>query len=245
MHYFFGQIDEETHTAIIKDEEAHHCAIVLRLKPKEQIGILTQTGNIYIAELLSIHKKQCTAKIISVKKYSESKIKLHLVISPPKNNERLEWIVEKSAELQVHSILFVKSERCIRKSLNINRLQQIAYAAIKQSANPFSIQLSEYKNLNELLNSIISLNSKYLLLHCENTSQKIILNTTFIQKLQHSNISNIYAFIGPEGDWTIKEIETIKTLLKDNVYEITLGESRLRTETAAISIASMSILLRN
>ncbi len=244
MHYFFGNINEENNTVIIENEEAHHCSVVLRLRVGEIIGVLNQNGSIFNIELTSVHKKQCIGKIISVKKYSPPNIHLHLVVSPPKNNERLEWLVEKAVELQVNSILFVKSERSIRKSINIKRLSEIAKAAAKQSINPYSIQINQHLTLNNLLNTLSTSHTEYLLLHCESSSEKIPLTPSFIQQLQQRQVSNIFSFIGPEGDWTLDEIKTIKSSLA-NVHEISLGEHRLRTETAAIAIISMLSILRN
>lgn len=245
MNYFFGKVDESVHTIILEHEEAHHCAVVLRLKSGDTIGVLTQNGNVYHAELISVHKKQCTAKIISLKKYPEAKIKRHLVVAPPKNNDRLEWLVEKATELQVSSILFVKSERCIRKSINMNRLQEIVKAAMKQSINPFYTHLLEFKNLNDFLHTTFSPNSKYLLFHCEESPDKPTLTLSWLENIKDANVSDVYALIGPEGDWSMQEIQNIKSFLTTNVYELSLGEYRLRTETAAVAIASMLLLLRN
>lgn len=243
MHYFFGNIIKDSHQVILVEEEAHHCAVVLRLKEGEQIGVLNKKGTVYIAELVSIHKKQCIGKIISENEVLPPKIKFHLVVSPPKNNERLEWLVEKAVELQVESFHFVFSDRCIRKQLNLDRMIKIRDAAMKQSINPYSAEIYSYNNLKTLINMLSNdANTEYFLLHCLENKEKQLLRPELLLQIEKSHIQNVYAFIGPEGDWTIDEIQMIKENLK-NVREIDLGKIRLRTETAAIYLASVMKLL--
>ncbi len=227
----------DENTISIENEEARHCAVVLRLKTGNTVGVLNKNGWICIAELSSINKKQCSGKIIEIKNYSPPKIKLHLIVSPPKNNARLECLVEKAVELQVWSVLFVKSKRCIRRNINLDRLKQIADAAAKQSAHPFPVHLQEYPSIHDILNTVEQKKAISFLLHCEPSLEKIKFNSEFLYEIQEQSFANIYTFIGPEGDWTKEEINTIQSKLK-KVYEIDLGDTRLRTETAAILIAA-------
>ncbi|GIV26885.1 MAG: ribosomal RNA small subunit methyltransferase E [Bacteroidia bacterium] len=242
MHYFFGRVDIENNLAYLEREEAHHCAVVLRLNSGEQIGILNTDGKIYLAQLISVHKKECVGKIFQVKEIPVPQHKVHLVIAPPKNNERLEWLIEKSVELQVWSLHFVLSERCIRKSLNIERLKKIRDAAAKQSANPYLPEIFEYKSLNSFIQHYTtdftySNKHLHLILHCYE-SEKVNLDLALLQKIKNEGYSDIFAYIGPEGDWTIKEIEIMKE--KFNPFlEVSLGTIRLRTETAALNVASV------
>lgn len=243
MHYFFGNINKDLNQVILVDEEAHHCSVVLRLKEGELIGVLDKKGIVYIVELISVHKKQCVGKIISENKFLPPKTKFHLVVSPPKNNERLEWLVEKAVELQVWAFHFVFSDRCIRKHLNIERMSKIRDAAMKQSINPYSAEIYFYNNLKTLINAILNdLKSEYFLLHCLENNEKQLLQPELLLQLQKQQPQNVYAFIGPEGDWTIDEIQLIKEQL-NNVREIDLGKIRLRTETAAIYLASVLKML--
>ncbi|MCX7728285.1 MAG: 16S rRNA (uracil(1498)-N(3))-methyltransferase [Bacteroidia bacterium] len=245
MHYFFGYIDQDTNHLIIENDEAHHCAIVLRLKKGDIIGVLianahhTQDNHIvFIAELLDVHKKRCIAIIKEKRFFQKPSITVHLVVSPPKNNERLEWLVEKSVELQATSILFIKSERCIRKNINIDRLKNIALAAAKQSINPILPEIMEFPNFQTLLLHISISPALYLLPHCDISDKKLNFDIEFIQQIQQKNCKNIYVFIGPEGDWSKNEIDTMLSQLNP-IFEIQLGGTRLRTETAAIYILSV------
>lgn len=244
MQYFFGTIDKEKNIALLENDEAHHCAVVLRMNVGDTIGILYPTeneGKIFKARLVNVHKKQCVAEIIEQLPFPSPIFNVHLVISPPKNNERLEWIVEKSVELQVSSLLFVKSGRCIRKTLNIERLKNISLSAAKQSANPVLLKIEEVRSLGSIKNFIYTENNVYLLLHCYPTS-KINLSLDFIAQVQNENKRNIYVFIGPEGDWTEEEVDWMKQNFHP-LFEIDLGKTRLRTETAVIQMASVLRIL--
>ncbi len=249
MHYFFAHIDFENQEVILEKEEAHHCATVLRLKQGDLIGVFdlndtSEKRSIFQAELIRVHKKQCIGKIKTTTLFQPPSISIHLVISPPKNNERLEWLAEKSVELQASVLLFVKSERCIRKNLNIDRIKNILASAAKQSINPILPEIIQFNSLNTLLNSINTKDALYLLLHCEPSGRKIFITPSFLQQIKEKGIQHIYAFIGPEGDWTKEEINLILSTLP-NVFEIDLLPTRLRTETAAICIlSSLRIILR-
>lgn len=241
MHYFFGQIDEVENTIWLENEEAHHCANVLRLKIGDSIGVLHPDGKIIQAELTSIHKKQCVAKITSITQMLAPYPRIHLIVSPPKNNERLEWLVEKSVELHITSLYFILSERCLRKSVNTERLHHICRAAAKQSGNPFLPSITCFQKIQDISSHISS--SVCLLMHCVSSTQKQPLNLEFLMQLHKNKITDIYACVGPEGDWTEKEIDQIKTW-SEHTIEIDLGVLRLRTETAAIYVASVLKILR-
>lgn len=246
LHYFFGTIDKEKNIAWLENEEAHHCAVVLRMNVDDVIGILNSSENkeaILKARLVSVHKRQCVAEIIEQQLFQPPVFKSHLVISPPKNNERLEWIVEKAVELRVSSLLFVKSDRCIRKSLNLERLKNISLSAAKQSANPVLLKLEMQNDINYLKNEILTDDAVYLLLHCYPAS-KINLSLELLENIQKLGKKNIYVFIGPEGDWTEEEVNWIKQHFQP-LLEINLGKTRLRTETAAIQIASVLSILNS
>lgn len=244
MNYFFGEISEDGLNVTLKDEEAHHCAVVLRLKAGDIAGILIPEKNqICTVELIDVHKKICTARILESRQITPPQIKTHLIISPPKNNERLEWLVEKCVELQVYSIHFVKSERCIRKNINLERLKSIAQAAAKQSINPILLKIDYSNSINELIKSVNAHQGIHFLMHCY-PAEKKNLSTSFLKGIYEKGCSDVFAYIGPEGDWTEKEIEFFRNSFS-NTYEISLGETRLRTETAAIKIAACMDIMNN
>jgi 16S rRNA (uracil1498-N3)-methyltransferase len=256
MHYFIGKIDLEEKLVYLDKEESHHCAVVLRLKEGEKIGVL-QTSNeyaIYIAELLSISKNECVGKIIEKKIFLSPKINTHLIISPPKNNERLEWLVEKCVELQAHSLIFIKSERCIRKSINLDRLSKLSISAAKQSANPILVQLEFFQSFSNLIHHLSEYSNKHhLLAHCEKSENKISITPDYLIQLQNKKIKDVFIWIGPEGDWTHEEIQIIKGIPTMDLFdkkeitvdEINLGSTRLRTETAAIYVLSLMKSISN
>lgn len=239
MNYFFGSLNENKTLFFLRRDEWHHCVNVLRLKEGDEIGFLTQQGDKGIARLLKVHKNECVAEIVQIESVLLPYPKIHIVVSPPKNSERLEWMVEKLSELQVCSILFVKSDRCIRKQINIKRLEQIVFSSCKQSINPHPPLLHDYKKLSDVFQELSHKEwSLFLLLHCIPSGRKKKLNPEFLWDIQKNNYSDIYSFIGPEGDWT--EYEKVEILNQLNpCIEIDLGANRLRTETAAIHIAAV------
>ena len=243
MNYFFGSLNENKTLFFLRRDEWHHCVNVLRLKEGDEVGVLTHQGEKGIARLLKVHKNECVAEIVQIESVLLPDPKIHIVVSPPKNSERLEWMVEKLSELQVSSILFVKSDRCVRKQINIKRLEQIVFSSCKQSINPHPPVLYEPKNLSNLIQEVVqNKNSLFLLLHCYSSESKKKLNTEFLQNIQKNKYARIYSFIGPEGDWT--EYERVEILNQLNpCIEIDLGTSRLRTETAAIHIAAVLRIL--
>ena len=223
--FFSDQIEDDIIT--LDSVEAKHCTQALRKKMGDIIDVTDGKGNIYKAQLFLITKKSAQAKITTNIVIPKPKKQLHLIIAPLKNMNRVEWMVEKAVEIGVSKISFVITQNCERGNLKIERINKVALSACKQSLKshfPIITPLNKLKTTLETLEQ-----QPTFIAHCKDLGTK----KPIIEALQKCSSANL--FIGPEGDFTIEEVEAITNI---GAQAITLGEQRLRTETAAIFAVS-------
>ena len=230
MDIFYSNIID-TSKVELSFSESHHCSVVLRKEIGDDIEVLDGEGSRYICSIIDNNKKRVIASILTKKDCPYPKHNLHLIIAPTKSHDRIEWLVEKSIEVGVSSISFIKTDRTLRKKINIDRINRIALSAVKQSGQFY---LPIINNLDSFKNVIPHVLEKQLFIaHLEDDKRKKISDI-------YKKDSNCCILIGPEGDFTIDEISLAK---KNNFRSITLGDSRLRTETAAIYAVSVVRML--
>lgn len=206
------------------EEESFHCVKVLRHREGDEILIADGIGNFYKAKIILAHKAHCSFEVTEKWKGENAlKFQLHLAIAPTKNLDRMEWLCEKATEIGVSEISFLECEHSERRKINLERMKRICVSAMKQSMR------ASVPKLNEMVGfqSFISERSK-------------VKGEKFICHLSEKNISLASAYtkgndaivlIGPEGDFSNEELK----LAADNGFtEVILGNSRLRTETAAL-----------
>jgi len=204
----------------IEGEEAGHISRVLRKKAGDIFEVTDGTGKGYKAEIVDMGKNDISARILEeIKGDFEIKTHVHLAVAPTKNIDRFEWIIEKSVELGVSEITPLICDRSERKIVNIERMNKLALSAMKQSGRFVLPKVNELVKLEKLKSN----SELKLIAHCEETL-KNELNQLPVAK-------SVTILIGPEGDFSPKEIEKAKL---ENYQPISLGKSRLRTETAAI-----------
>lgn len=204
----------------IEGEEAGHISRVLRKKSGDLLWVTDGTGKGYQAEIIEIGKNDVHCKIVEeLKGDFEIATRVHLAVAPTKNIDRFEWMIEKAVELGVHEITPILCQRSERKIVNVERMNKLALSAMKQSGRFF------LPRVNELVKweNFKSESEWKLVAHCED-SQKMELNQLVAAK-------SVTILIGPEGDFTPKEIESF---LQQKYQPVSLGKSRLRTETAAV-----------
>jgi 16S rRNA (uracil1498-N3)-methyltransferase len=211
------KIGDKTHT--LSEDESKHIIRVLRLKMGEQIGLLDGLGSLFTCELVSDNAKRCEVKIINIETQEHPKHTIHVAIAPTKLNERMEWFVEKATEIGVTNITFINCKNSERVKLNLDRLLKKAISAMKQSNRTF------LPNINGLIefDEFIRTHKNGLIAHCYH-EQKSEFESVF-------ELQNCPIVIGPEGDFTMQEIEFAE---KNGFKTISLGENRLRTETAGL-----------
>jgi 16S rRNA (uracil1498-N3)-methyltransferase len=225
-NFFAEKIDHDK--LLLSPEESWHCARVLRLKSGQKINALNGNGIIWEAELSTVHDKQTTAIIINEILVNKRDFVLHLAVAPVKNSDRLEWLIEKIIELGVEKITFLLCKNSERKSVNLERLNKIVESAVKQSGQAFKPILSNIEGFTEFIKSQSTLDANKLIAHCFPT-EKITLSSCKVDK------KNIIFLIGPEGDFRDDEV---KLALGSDFIPVSLGNSRLRTETAAVHAVS-------
>jgi 16S rRNA (uracil1498-N3)-methyltransferase len=220
MHAFFvSHISINESTFYLSEEESKHACRVLRLKIDDKIQVLDGKGNDFLCVIKDNNQKKCEVEVISFITEPKPKNEIHIAIAPTKNTDRLEWFLEKSTEIGLTEVSFIICENSERKQIKIDRLEKIIISAMKQSQRKFL----------PLINNIISFKDfvhkypKAAIAHCYDGNKKTLTD------VYKSN--NYPILIGPEGDFSLSEIEFAKMKHYDF---ITLGKNRLRTETAGI-----------
>jgi len=231
--FYNSQITESDEQFTFNKIESRHIIRVLRKKEGDKLYITNGIGFLFSAKISIANDKSCIVNIINcVKKSKPWRYQLHIAIAPTKNNDRFEWFLEKATEVGIDEITPLICERSERKILKLERMQKIIESAGKQSLKYHFPKLNEPIKFEDFINTHSS--GKLFIAHCED------LNKESLQSLCETE-DKITILIGPEGDFTANEIN--KATAK-NYQAISLGESRLRTETAGI-IAVHTISLVN
>lgn len=224
MKLFFGEINNGK--AIINDEEQQHIVKVLRMKDGEEIHVTDGKGNLASGTLI-IEGKKAGIEVAEIKTETpDFSSKLHIAIAPTKNIDRIEFFVEKAVEMGISEITILQTEKTERKNLNIDKIRKQAIAASKQSLRFHFPVINDLIKIQDFLKTIDS--ETTFVAHCNENLARIALNE--IPKLEN------YTFlIGPEGDFSDKEI---LFLAEKGIKTVSLGNQRLRTETAGVFVAA-------
>jgi len=221
--FYTPDIDTASDTYYLNEEESKHCVRALRLQTGDQVQLIDGKGNFFDATITEAHPKRTLLRIISVQKeFNKRNHHLHIAIAPTKNIERLEWFLEKATEIGIDEISLIICQRSERKEAKVERLNKVITSAIKQSIKAYHPVLNEAIAFNKLIAA--PFDGQKFIAHCE-TGDKLTL------KEQLKPSGKYLILIGPEGDFAPKEITDA---LNYDFKAITLGESRLRTETAAL-----------
>ena len=221
--FYHPDISENDQQIVFPRDESKHIVKVLRKKEGDILNVTNGKGFLFETELILTTPQQCVAKVIRVKTEENHPYYLHLAVAPTKMNDRYELFLEKVTEIGVQEITPVICDHSERKVLKIPRFERVLQTAMKQSLH-FSIpKLNNPINVSEFIKSPLEGN-KYIA-HCEDEKEKRSLKS----QLKPGKRSTI--LIGPEGDFSSREIELA---LENGWIPVSLGNSRLRTETAAI-----------
>ncbi len=212
----------EKNQALLDDHERIHCGKVLRKKTGDFVFVTDGKGTLYSGTIGSISKKEIWILQLEEVSISKKGHRRAIAIAPTKNIDRLEWFIEKSTELGITDIYPFLSHRSERKAIKPLRLEKILVSAMKQSKNFNKPTLHPLDALKNVMRYDFGSMSKYIA-HCMEPELSL-------HKLYETG-SDAIVLIGPEGDFTEEEVSLSKT---NNWTEISLGSSRLRTETAGI-----------
>ena len=233
MQLFYNpNITEFTETFSFDKEESKHIIKVLRKKDTDILFVTNGLGFLFKTEITLASDSKCTVKILSFEKATASKFHLHLAVAPTKMNDRYEWFLEKATEIGIHEITPIICDHSERKVINNERFDKILLAAMKQSNELFLPKLNKAITLKEFFN--LKIEGVKLIAHCEETDKKTL------KSVLKPN-TDITLIIGPEGDFSEKEIALA---IENNFIPVSLGNTRLRTETAAI-VACHSVIFVN
>jgi 16S rRNA (uracil1498-N3)-methyltransferase len=226
MHLFFRE-DISPNIIEFDRDESKHIIKVLRLHKGSIIQITDGNGNIAEAVITDDSVQHCSAEIRHrEKKESERDYHLCIAIAPTKNHDRFEWFVEKATEIGVDEIVPLVCEHSERKTVKHERLKNIAVAALKQSQHIFLPQISEPVEFSEFIET-------------KKSEQKFICTLESSQghlKNLYKPFSDALVLVGPEGDFTKEEVNSAA---KNGFTAVSLGSSRLRTETAGMVACSI------
>ncbi|MBR4154367.1 MAG: 16S rRNA (uracil(1498)-N(3))-methyltransferase [Paludibacteraceae bacterium] len=214
-------------TLSLPEEESQHCAKVLRMKAGEHIHIIDGVGGLYEAEILEAHPKRTQVSIISEQhEYGRRPFRLHLAVAPTKNIDRFEWFVEKATEIGFDELTPLCCRYSERKVIKPERIEKILVSAAKQSLKAYVPRLNPMITAKEFIgnSSFLIPHSSLFIAHCYDQPKQHLFNVC-------QPGGDVVVMVGPEGDFSEEEVELA---LRNSFQAITLGESRLRTETAGV-----------
>ncbi len=233
MQLFYNpEINETSEFFSFDKEESKHIIKVLRKKDTDILFVTNGLGFLFKTEITLASDTKCTVKIISFEKEKPLPYQLHLVVAPTKMNDRFEWFLEKATEIGISEITPIICDHSERKQIKTDRFDKIILSAMKQSNQLYLPKLNEpiaFKDFVKTKNQGLQ-----LIAHCEENEKKSLKDVLKPNE-------NITMLIGPEGDFSLKEIQMA---LDHNYIPVSLGNTRLRTETAAI-VACHSVAFLN
>lgn len=223
MHRFFAP--EIEHTLTLPEEESQHAVRVLRLTEGDEIEVVDGKGTLYLCRISLAHNKKCGVEIVERRpNMPHWGNKIVMCVAPTKNLDRIEWFAEKCTEMGMDRLIPLRCRYSERKELKIERLQKILVSAMKQSLKATLPELDEMTPIKEVL-EMPFVGQKFIC-YCDDAIDRKL----FVSEYRPGVDTMI--LIGPEGDFSKEEVELA---LKNGFVPVSLGDSRLRTETAAVA----------
>jgi 16S rRNA (uracil1498-N3)-methyltransferase len=227
--FYISHFSESQQIVALDEDTSRHVVQVLRMKNGGQLNLTDGMGNLLTGEITNADKKRCTVNIKSRIKTQKPERSVTVAISLLKNTNRFEWFLEKATEIGVSDIIPLICERTEKEKFRMDRLQGICISAMLQSQQTWLPHLhgpQQFENLKTWKCG----NGTNLIAHCIEDNKQV-LSTSYILTSPHSLIC-----IGPEGDFTPGEIELA---LQHDFIPVSLGKTRLRTETAGVVAAAL------
>lgn len=221
--FYTPHITDATKRYVFNKEESRHIVKVLRKQEGDAVYITNGNGWLFRSQIEIADTKKCQVIITEATMQPKKSYTLHLAVAPTKMNDRYEWFLEKATEIGVDSITPIMCDHSERKVIKNERFEKILQSAMKQSLNCYLPVLNDVISFKSFIDQDFT--GDLFIAHCEDSERKSLKN-----ELQPHTVVTI--LIGPEGDFSVKEIEMA---LQQNFIPVTLGTTRLRTETAAIA----------
>jgi len=222
MHIFYTpDISDKSYT--LDEAESKHCTKVLRLVRGDLITLVDGHGGFFTAEINDPNPKRCQVNVIkSEQQFGLQSFQVNIAIAPTKNMERIEWFLEKVTEIGVNRITPLLCRFSERKEIKHERLEKVMISAMKQSLKAYLPQLDEMTKFSNFIHQ--TFDGQKFIAHCEDQHRDLL-------KSRIKKGGNYLILIGPEGDFSMEEIEMA---LNAGFQPVSLGNSRLRTETAGV-----------
>ncbi|MBK8621828.1 MAG: 16S rRNA (uracil(1498)-N(3))-methyltransferase [Saprospiraceae bacterium] len=231
MQYYFSQEIKGDKTILLSGEEHQHCSKVMRHKRGDTLYVLDGKGHIFETVIGEINRNDTHLIIQKKIEKPEAGPQRYIAISPTKNPSRLEWFIEKATELGITGFIIIFCHRTDKKPVKTERLQKIIVSALKQSGRtvlPTLRVLDKFENMAEIPGFMLY---KKFIAHCEKNEEHLLSKT---DKKEDQLVC-----IGPEGDFTPSEIDWS---IERGFIPVSLGSTRLRTETAGLYAATCLVL---
>lgn len=228
----FFYVPNATDVDRLPQEEAAHATRVLRLKEGDSIFLIDGEGGIHQAVVTIATNKQCQYKITNTTTVPQSENRIHIAIAPTKMMERMEWMAEKATEIGIDEISFLEGQFSERRKMRVDRIEKTVVSAMKQSRKAWMPAINDMITVKQFIDT--PREGRKFICHCHEE----IPRTPLQQEMEEGQSNTV--LIGPEGDFSIEEVEYA---LKHGYESVSLGDFRLRTETAAL-VALMTIRLR-
>lgn len=230
--FYNSDVKPEDKSFFFDKEESKHIIKVLRKKESDKIFLTNGLGYFFESEIISAFEKKCEIRITNVQFHEPTSYHIHIAVAPTKMNDRLEWFLEKATEIGIHEISPIICDNSERKVYKIDRAEKIVQSAMKQSLQMYLPKINEPISYSQFVKQTID--GQKFIAHCEETERKAFQN-------EIKPNEKVTILIGPEGDFSSKEI---KLAIENQFIPVTLGNTRLRTETAAL-VACHTIALIN
>lgn len=236
IRYFY--VPEASENKQLPTDEASHAIRVLRLSPGDTVMLIDGKGSFHKAEITLTTKRECFYKIIeSTLQHKSWQGHIHLAIAPTKMMDRMEWLAEKAVEIGLDELSFLDCKFSERKQLRIDRIEKIVVSATKQSRKAFMVKTNPMIPFDDFI-SIPHKGRKYIC-HCyEEIPRSDLFTLLTDSSYEQGAPSDTTILIGPEGDFSIDEVQKA---MAAGFISVSLGDSRLRTETAGL----MSVMMSN
>ncbi len=227
--FYNAAINSKQKTVLLDENTSRHIVQVLRMKTGSGLHLTDGGGNLFSCQISMIHKKHCEVEVVEIKLVNKKTQKVSIAISLLKNTNRFEWFLEKATEIGVSEIIPLICDRTEVQKFRYERMKTICISAMLQSQQYYLPVLREPTKFNSLIVEKFD-NCQKLIAYCSETEKQRL------SQQQISKSSNQIILIGPEGDFSKNEIELA---IQNKFIPVSLGENRLRTETAAVVAATL------
>lgn len=231
-YFYVPQAAERTE---LPADEAVHALRVLRLQSGDELFLMDGTGHFYRAEVTATSSKHCLYSILeTITPPKEWVGHIHLAIAPTKMMERIEWMAEKATEVGFDELSFVNCKFSERKVINIARVDRIVVSAVKQSRKPYKPVINDLLPFRDFVQAPRT--GRKFIAHCYD---EIARSDLFGQLGQMGGGDDVTVMVGPEGDFSVDEV---RLAMQHGFEPVSLGNFRLRTETAGLMAVTMAQL---